>query len=149
MINQLFTKHPNFKLIIACLESIGFKRGLYDKSEVLKSNLEKLNIPFKFETFKTDFKNIYISCKYNSIFKDKLTVKKCITITKQILKTINYDLLSKEKTINNKKETVYSIISIQNKNKSNDTINKKQRKKNKKKTNTNIILLGPATISFM
>lgn len=151
MINQLFYEHPDFKLIITCLEILGFKKGLKDKSELYKQDLEKINIPQKFNELKSEFKNIYISCKYNNIFSNELKLKKCITITKQLLKTINYDINSYEKTIDKKKTIAYSLTSIYNKEIKNKSTIDKMINKNKKKNSSvkhNVLLLGPTKISF-
>ena len=107
MINQLFIYNPDIKLIEKIINIIGFD-SLYTNKKIFKHDLELNNITTKFNLIINDIKNNYIACKQK--YCDNLNINKCITITRQHLKTIKYDLLSEISYIDGKRYITYRII---------------------------------------
>ncbi len=105
---QLFQKRPHMKLVVRCVKSLGFN-GLMDKHGITRNDMEMQNIQALFRDMKDEFVEIYKPNKFNQ-FCTNLTVKSCITITRQLLKTIGYELVGKEIMINNKKTVLYKIM---------------------------------------
>ena len=94
--NQLFKIDPSIELINQLLLCFNLKNLEYKK---LFSSLE-MDLNFtksKFLLLEEKLKEIYIPCKYKTYFKDLDNYKNNITILRQILKTINYTVISKEK----------------------------------------------------
>tara|TARA_Y100000389_G_C17450760_1_gene514626 strand:- start:2059 stop:2481 length:423 start_codon:yes stop_codon:yes gene_type:complete len=109
MINQLFSIQPDKKNIMKCINILGFEK-LDDKKELSKIDILSMNICVEFQKLNIYFRTIYLPCKHSN-FLTNYHFKNCITITRQLLRTINYDILSKEKMIKNTKMMVYRIIS--------------------------------------
>lgn len=107
MINQLFLYQPDINIINKIINMIGFE-SLYSNKKIFKCDLDKNNIVVKFKLCIDEIKNNYIECKRN--YCNDLTAAKCITIAKQHLKTLNYDLLSEIVYINGKRYITYRII---------------------------------------
>ena len=108
MINQLFSIVPDLEFIIKILNILGLN-DLNDKQEIYSSKLNIQNVGNQFKNLKIEFQKYYIKCKHN-LYLNKWNTKSCITITRQILRTIDYDLLAKEKMINNIKVMSYRLI---------------------------------------
>ena len=137
MINQLFSIQPERADIIKYVKILGFK-DLDDKRELSKIDILSLNICEEFKKYDTYFKTIYLPCKQVK-FLSNYHFKNCITITRQLLRTIDYDILSKEKMIKNMKVMVYSIVSKVEKEEY--RLNKKRKKdSNIKKLNEPIVI---------
>jgi hypothetical protein len=107
MINQLFNNKPSIQLIEKLINIIGFE-SIYTNRKVFKNDLEKKNIVVKFNNIINDIKYNYLDCKKK--YCDNLTISKCITITKQHLKTINYDIVSEYAYLNSKRYITYRIV---------------------------------------
>lgn len=107
MINQLFLEQPDLETIYKIINALGFD-NLYSNKKIFKSDLDKNNVVTKFSTFINDIKDNYINSKQN--FCTGLTSSKCITIARQHLKTIKYDLLSEIVYIAGKRHTTYRIL---------------------------------------
>ena len=71
-----------------------------------KEDLENLNIVDKINEIKEKLEIYYLPCKAKMYLKD-LTEKKCITILRQFLKYIDYNLKMKEKYIRYKKLFIF------------------------------------------
>lgn len=135
VVNQLFVIPPCKKLINKIISFYGLSNISDDKEFTILDMINNKTLE-KFKTHKIEISNYYLPCKKEKIFKN-LTNKKCITITRQLLKTINYDILSKEKWISNKKYLLYKIISKDEKEKIKKE--KVEKEENKKKNNQIII----------
>jgi hypothetical protein len=98
---QLFQIRPPLKLIVKCVQFIGFS-GLKDKHGITRNDMEMYNIHALFRDITDELVEIYKPNKFNQ-FCSSLNVKSCITITRQLLKTIGYELVGKEIMLNNKK----------------------------------------------
>lgn len=105
---QLFQKRPHMKLVVKCVKSLGFS-GLMDKHGITRNDMEMYNIQALFRDITDELAEIYKPNKFNQ-FCTSLTVKSCITITRQLLKTIGYELVGKEIMLNNKKTVLYKIM---------------------------------------
>lgn len=139
MINQLFCIQPDREYILRCIRLLGFK-NLEDRRELSKIDILSLNVCVEFNKLDNYFKTIYLPCKQRK-FISNYNFKNCITITRQLLRTIEYDIISKEKMIKNTKVMVYSIA----------TKNEKDEYKlnKKRKTEGNIKKLNePVVIDF-
>lgn len=137
MINQLFSIQPDRPNIIRCIRLLGFK-DLEDRRELSKIDILSLNVCIEFKKLNDYFKTIYLPCK-QSKFISNYNLKNCITITRQLLRTINYDIISKEKMIRNTKVMVYYIAT---KNEKEEYKLSKKRKKegNIKKLNEPVVI---------
>jgi len=105
---QLFQIRPPLKLIIKCVQFIGFS-GLKDKHGITRNDMELYNIQSLFRNITDELTEVYKPNKFTQ-FCNNLTVKSCITITRQLLKTIGYELVGKEIMLNNKKTVSYKIM---------------------------------------
>lgn len=132
VLNQLFITKPNEDIINKLVHNLGLD-DLNDNREFTVIDMEKCNIVDNFNNMKKDLSFYYLPCK-NKIYLDKLTYKKCITISRQFLKTINYDITTREKFINSKKYLLYKLTTKQNK------LNKLKEKEQKKKLNNQIVI---------
>lgn len=108
MINQLFSIQPDKNQIIKCIKLLGFN-DLSDTRELTRGDILSRNICIEFKKLDNYFKTIYIPCK-QSKYLSVYNFKSCITITRQLLRTIDYEILSKERMIKNIKVMVYSIV---------------------------------------
>jgi hypothetical protein len=107
MINQLFHNKPSFELINKIINIIGFD-SIYTNKRIFQNDLKQNNIVLQFNDIIDEIKANYLSCKED--YCNNLNEKKCITITRQHLKTINYDLLSEIAYINSKRHITYRIV---------------------------------------
>ena len=108
MKNQLFRRNPD-RYIINDLMSIFNIKSLDDKNFYFtKIDLINLNIVEKIHKIKEKLEIYYLPCKAN-MYLLNLTEKKTITILRQFLKYIDYNLKMKEKYIKGKKNYLYYI----------------------------------------
>ena len=108
MKNQLFRRNPD-RYIINDLMSIFNIKSLDDKNfHFTKIDLINLNIVEKIHKIKEKLEIYYLPCKAN-MYLLNLTEKKTITILRQFLKYIDYNLKMKEKYIKGKKNYLYYI----------------------------------------
>jgi|TARA_B110000259_G_scaffold146048_1_gene164593 hypothetical protein len=98
MINQLFKQVPDKEFLIKLLKCFGLT-GLDDTNEFTKNMLFKINIIDKINNLLPELVIYYLPCKYN-FYLNNLTINKCITILKQILKLFKYQIKKREYVIN-------------------------------------------------
>ena len=79
-----------------------------------KNTIITRNIISKIENYIEEIKKYYIICK-QKIYLENLNEKKVITLLRQLLRTNNFELKSKEKYDNGKKYLLYTIIKKKNK----------------------------------
>lgn len=107
MFTQLFKEKPTEELIIKLINCFGFT-NLDDTSTL---NLNTTNSQEKIEYYKdleAELSTCYINCKiHNYLY--KYEPKQIITVIRQFLKTIHYNLVSKEKCHNKQKYLVYYL----------------------------------------
>ena len=108
MKNQLFRRNPD-RYIINDLMNIFNIKSLDDEDFYFtKQDLTNINIVDKINDIKEKLIIYYLPCK-SKIYLNNLNEKKCITILRQFLKHIDYNLKLKEKYIKGKKNYLYYI----------------------------------------
>lgn len=113
MINQLFITKPPNELIIECLCSLGFN-DLLDSAFISKETMKLNRSVDIIKNKKPELEKYYSPTKAKQ-YLDNLDVKKCITVVRQLIKTIGYDLISKEKMSSGNKILYYRIVTIKEK----------------------------------
>ena len=111
--DQLFKKYPSNKLFIEILNSFGLK-GLDDKRSFSRRDLKILNTVDKINNLKNELDSCYLPCKSRTYLND-LNEKNVITILRQILKTKNYTINSREKYMKGSKFIIYSLCKLEHK----------------------------------
>lgn len=106
MYSQLFKEKPTQEIIIKLIKCFGFT-DLDDVSSInFNNNLqEKIN---NYKEIEGELSRFYVRCKINN-YLYKYNSKNIVTVIRQFLKTINYNLVSKEKCYNKQKYLVYSL----------------------------------------
>ena len=92
--------------------------NIEDKGEFTIQQLETIKTIDKYKLIELEIKGFYIPCKAKLYF-GKYEYKNIITIGRQVLKTVNYTIVTKEKYNNKKKFLIYKLISLDEKNKNN------------------------------
>jgi len=129
MINQLFNKQPPNEIILECLCALGFDSfedtNMISTATMISTrtiDMFKVLIPQLMEFYTRSKHKKYLVYSTTSISTSTdnantcdLTIKKCITITKQLMKTIGYDLISKEKMVEGNKVLYYRITTSDDK----------------------------------
>ena len=115
MYNQLFKIKPTDEIINKILLCFGLT-NLEDKSEFTIQQLETNNTMDNYKIIEEEVKKFYIPFK-GKLYFGKYEYKNIITIGRQILKTVNYTITSKEKYSNKKKYLIYKLISLAEKKK--------------------------------
>lgn len=111
---QLFQQVPDQEFLLKLLNCYGIK-NLNDNKEFTKTDLNDLNIINRIEDLIPELVLYYLPCKYQ-MFLTNITLNKCITILRQILRLYNYHLKKRENVHNKKKSIYYRIEEINNKN---------------------------------
>lgn len=111
MYNQLFQTKPSNELIFTCLKCLGFD-DLNDHRVIPRSEMETNGAVQKFYTIIPKLFEIYIPCKFDLFCMKQLDISSCITITKQLLKTIEYDIVGKECVVNGQRMQKYEIMTV-------------------------------------
>jgi hypothetical protein len=107
MINQLFKEMPDIEFLNKLLNCFGLQ-NIQDKGEFTKDNLINLNTIDKINNLLPELVIFYLPCKYNYFLKN-LTINKCITILKQVLRLFDYQLKKREHVINKIKIIYYFL----------------------------------------
>ena len=113
VVNQLFIIKPSQELILKILTTFGIK-DLKDNHEFSLLDMNSIETVKKLKELEPEFKKYYLPCK-QKIYLNEWNYKTCITIARQFLKTIDYDIHSREKFIKNKKYLLYKLITRQEK----------------------------------
>jgi len=112
--NQLFKVEPSKDLINKIL--VCFNLDNLEDNKIFSSlEMDLISTKSKFILLLDELKEIYIPCKYKIYFKDLDNYKNIITISRQIFKTVNYTLNSKEKYKKGKKYLYYYLIHCEEK----------------------------------
>ena len=117
-INQLFIKQPPIELVEKVIKSFGLK-DFEDTTEFSLIDIQKNNTIVQLQNMKGELNEYYLPCKSRD-YLNNWNYKGCITICRQLLKTVDKTLKSREKYINGKKYIVYKLA---------DKIYKKKNKK--------------------
>jgi hypothetical protein len=116
-INQLFVKPIDHDILINILECFDLK-GLNDMHMFSKKELEQRKTTDRLNMLKPQLSEYYLHCKAK-VYLEDITVKKALTILKQVLRLYGHSLSSYEKNIQNKKITYYKMVSLETKNNTN------------------------------
>jgi hypothetical protein len=116
IINQLFISKPPIELLYSLINGFGLKK-FNDKKEFCYLDMDRLDTLEVFHNLESELSKYYLPCKKKIYFNDikNITNKEAITILKQLLKTHDYDLNSREKFIKGTKYSIYKIITKQDK----------------------------------
>ena len=111
--DQLFKKYPSNTLFLEILKSFGLN-GLDDKRSFSRRDLKILKTVEKINILKAELETCYLPCKSRTYLND-LNEKNVITILRQILKTKNYTINSREKYMKGSKFIIYSLCKLEHK----------------------------------
>ncbi len=111
MFNQLFQDKPSNELIFTCIKYLGFE-DLNDHRVIPRCDMEINGAVSKFTSILPQLLEIYIPCKFDLFCRKQLDISACITIAKQLLRTINYDIVGKECVVNGERMQKYEIMTI-------------------------------------
>jgi len=106
-INQLFKSVVTDELMLNVLACFGL-RDLNDDHWFCKEDLESLQTVEKMRMYIDPLSQYYLPCKGRLYLAD-LNDSKCITVLRQLLRVHGRVLLSKQKYVQQKKTTIYSI----------------------------------------
>ena len=107
MINQLFRTKPDEELLKKILRCFNIN-DINDDKEFTKPYLIYYNTPFLLEQLIPELVCIYLPCKYEQ-FLGQLTINRCITILRQILKLFDYKL-NKREIIRDKTKIIFYCV---------------------------------------
>jgi hypothetical protein len=108
---QLFVKKIPYDLLVRILNVFELE-GLEDNKEFTKEELLKNNVVKRmYLEIIPDLILYYIDCKAQR-YLNNLTIKKCLTILKQVLRLFNYSVAKKEIIINKKKYVKFSLQNL-------------------------------------
>lgn len=109
--SQLFKKKPSLEFVtkVAILYNI---KEFKESQKFTLSNLESLNTVQKLNEIIPELKEYYINCKAKK-YLENLDPKRAVTILRQLLKSIDYNLVSKEKYTNGRKFLEYRVEPLQ------------------------------------
>ena len=112
--NQLFRRNPD-RYIISDLLKI-FNIESLDDTNFYFTKLDLLNLDIidNMNKLKNRLEVYYIPCK-SKVYLNDIDEKKCITILRQFLKYMDYNLKLKEKYVNGVKNYQYFIVCIKKK----------------------------------
>ena len=111
--DQLFAKIPPYDLFIKILKCFGLD-NINDKRSFTRKHLTYINTVQKMEELVPKLKLYYIPCKART-YLNNLTEKNVVTILRQILKTQQHSLNSREKYVKGSKFIIYNICKIEEK----------------------------------
>jgi len=114
MKNQLFRRNPDRYIINDLMLIFNIKSIDDENFYFTKQDLSNLNVVNKMNDIKEKLEIYYLPCKAKMYLKD-INEQKCITILRQFIKYIEYNLQLKEKSINGKKNYRYFIKSNKDK----------------------------------
>ena len=113
MKNQLFRISPDIPITESILQLFGIK-DINDNHSFTRENLIDLKTVEKMDELSKELFKYYIPCK-SKIYLNDIDEKKCITILRQFLKYMDYNLKLKEKYVNGVKNYQYFIVCIKKK----------------------------------
>jgi len=111
--DQLFKKHPSDQLFSKVLIAFGLK-DLNDIRSFTRKDLKTIRTVEKLDLILDQLKQCYLPCKSRT-YLTGITEKNAVTVLRQILKTRNYTILSREKYMRGEKFIIYSLTPIENK----------------------------------
>lgn len=113
-LNQLFCKRPDEYLLEILMDCFKLE-NLQDTTMFTKKDLAEYGTVGKINEKRGEFEKYYLPCKGKK-YLNELTEKKAMTVLKQIVKTFDYFVFSKEKYIDGEKFITYQVVPIDQKN---------------------------------
>ncbi len=111
--DQLFKKNPSNELFAKVLESFGLV-DLEDKRSFSRKDLKYIKTVEKINNLKSELEECYLPCKART-YLNGLNEKNVITVLRQILKTRNYSITSREKYMKGSKFIIYTLCKLESK----------------------------------
>ena len=111
--DQLFKKNPSNELFTKVLESFGLV-DLNDKRSFSRKDLKYIKTVEKINNLKSELEECYLPCKART-YLNGLNEKNVITILRQILKTRNHSITSREKYMKGSKFIIYTLCKMESK----------------------------------
>lgn len=111
--DQLFKKNPSNELFTQVLQSFGLI-GLDDTRSFSRKDLKYIKTVDKINILKSQLEGCYLPCKART-YLNGLNEKNVITILRQILKTRNYSINSREKYMKGSKFIIYTLCKLESK----------------------------------
>ena len=111
--DQLFKKNPSNELFNKVLESFGLV-DLEDKRSFSRKDLKYIKTVEKINNLKSELEECYLPCKART-YLNGLNEKNVITILRQILKTRNHSITSREKYMKGSKFIIYTLCKMESK----------------------------------
>ena len=109
--DQLFKKHPSDNLFLKIINSFGLT-NLDDNRSFSRKDLKVLKTVEKIRNLKDELTQCYLPCKART-YLNGLNEKNVVTVLRQILKTRNYTITSREKYMRGEKFIIYSLAPLQ------------------------------------
>ena len=128
--DQLFRKHPNDELFTKVINCFGLT-NLNDSRSFSRNDLKIMKTVDKVNELKLELSECYLPCKARS-YLYALNEKNVVTVLRQILKTRNYTIVSREKYMRGEKFIIYSLTNLEAKNYNPIIEDKKYKNKNVK-----------------
>ena len=111
--DQLFKKNPSNELFLKVLNSFGLQ-SLDDKRSFSRKDLKYIKTVENINTLKSELADCYLPCKART-YLTSLNEKNVITVLRQILKTKNYTISSREKYMKGCKFIIYNLCKLESK----------------------------------
>tara|TARA_B100001094_G_scaffold329510_1_gene392397 strand:+ start:442 stop:864 length:423 start_codon:yes stop_codon:yes gene_type:complete len=108
--DQLFKKNPSNELFNKVLNAFGLS-NVDDNRCFSRKDLEYIKTVDAINAMKNELEECYLPCKSRT-YLNSLTEKNVITILRQILKTRNYTITSREKYMKGCKFIIYSLSKL-------------------------------------
>ena len=106
-INQLFVKKVDPDVVLKLLNCFGLQ-NLDDRKSFTKHDLVLNNVIDKVKDLLTELYPYYLPCKAR-VYLDNLTLRRVVTILRQVVRLYDHYLVSKEKNINSHKVICYQL----------------------------------------
>jgi hypothetical protein len=107
--SQVFKEIPNIDIFNKLLKTIGID-GFKEEYSFRKKDFEKMETISKILVLKDELSKFYFPCK-SKIYLENVDEQKVVTILRQFLKALNYNLISKERYSNGEKYILYTLTS--------------------------------------
>jgi hypothetical protein len=107
--SQVFKEIPNIDILNKLLQTIGID-AFKEEYSFRKKDFEKWETISKIVFLKDELSKFYFPCK-SKIYLDNIDEQKVVTILRQFLKALNYNLISKERYSNGEKYILYTLTS--------------------------------------
>lgn len=111
--SQLFKKKPTLEFVVKVAAFYNIKE-FKESQKFTISDLKSLGTVEKLNEIMDEFKEYYIKCKAKK-YLENLNEKKAVTVMRQLLKSINYNIISKEKYANGLKYLEYRVEPLKKK----------------------------------